>query len=94
MSEMVKMNALMSIAIIKMFQVPGKKSFVTSKRYINFHFDMPIVTEAINRMWSISSNKLKKDEYELYDEQVKMKMRKITRPMFGLKCHLQQCIII
>lgn len=53
-----------------------KMNIVTPKRYKN----TPLVNEAVNLMRSFTSNKVEKDEYTLFGEQVALKIRKLTTP--------------
>ena len=58
-------------------KTPHKKCKVNSSSAIN----VPIIEEALNLLKTIRSNKQKKkDEYELYGEQVAIKLRNITSP--------------
>lgn len=55
---------------------PLKKRKVNSTSAVN----VPIIDEAVNLLRAIQSNKKDKDEYQLFGEQVAIKLRNITSP--------------
>ena len=63
----------------KTFKSP-KNNLFTSKRLKPAHSNTPIVNEAVHLMWSISFNRLEKDGYSLFGEQITIKMRKLLPP--------------
>lgn len=64
----------------KEFKSPKKPMPTKRKHGSHSATSTPVMNEAINLMRSIQSNKVEKDEYSLYGEQVAMKLRKINSP--------------
>jgi len=64
--------------------ITNKKTFSPKKgikkRKINSAVSVPVIDEAVNLLRSIQSNKKEKDEYQLYGEQIAIKLRNITSP--------------